>query len=164
MKATGQPRRYSTVQITLHWVVAVMIVAQWFTSGAIERTHNPLLPPRQADLILHALHNYTGIAIAVAVLLRIALRLLARRADAPLRTTGRENVAAAFHWAIYLSLISQAATGFITSYFWGPAGQVHVMIRNVTLALVAVHVAAATFHAFRRDGVAGRMVPWIALR
>jgi cytochrome b561 len=150
---------YTGLQIALHWVVVVLVIGQWLTSSAIPRTHNPLLLPSDNDLLLHALHNYTGLAIGSLVLLRIALRQrnlqMAVTDDAswPLR------LSRAMHWALYLSLLCQAAAGFTAFYLWAPAGRIHVLLWNVTLVLIASHLTAAAYHAIRRDGVVSGMMP-----
>ena len=137
-----------------------MIAAQWATSGAIPRTHNPLLPPSPSDVLLHMVHNYNGIAIGCLVLVGVALRL-SRSADRPqARRSPMELAALAVHWGIYAALAAQAATGFIASYLWGPAASIHKSIWNVTLVLIALHVTAAAWHGVRRDGVVGRMLPF----
>jgi cytochrome b561 len=150
---------YSKLQIGVHWAVVGMIAIQWVTSGAIPRTHNPLIPAAPADLFLHVVHNYNGMAIGCLVLVRIALRF-SRGTDGPqARRTPMELAALAVHWGIYASLAAQAATGFTASYLWGPAASIHTAIWNVTLVLIALHVTAAAWHGFRRDGVVGRMLP-----
>jgi cytochrome b561 len=155
---TQPSKAYSRLQIAIHWAVVGMIATQWATSGAIPRTHNPLLPPTPADLFLHMVHNYNGMAIGCLVLARVALRLL-RSTDRPqARRTPMELAALAVHWGIYVTLAAQAASGFIASYLWGPAAGVHKAIWNVTLILIALHLTAAAWHGVRRDGVVGRML------
>jgi cytochrome b561 len=150
---------YSKPQIWIHWAVVGMIAVQWVTSGAIPRTHNPLLPATPVDLLLHIAHNYNGMAIGCLVLVRIALRLSHSTDRQQARRTPMELAALAVHWGIYASLTAQAATGFIASYLWEPAAVVHKAIWNVTLVLIALHVTAAAWHGARRDGVVGRMLP-----
>ena len=151
---------YSKLQIGVHWAVVGMIAAQWATSGAIPRTHNPLLQAAPVDLLLHMVHNYNGMAIGCLVLVRIALRLSRRTDRLKARRTPMELAALAVHWGIYASLAAQAATGFIASYLWGPAAGIHKAIWNVTLVLIALHLTAAAWHAVRLDGVVGRMLPF----
>jgi len=117
--------RYSNVQIAIHWAVVAMISAQWATSSAIPRTHNPLLPASEWDLLLHAAHNYVGIAIGATVLARVALRL-ARRADGMVHDrVPAEFAAVVVHWGIYAALAVQAASGFVASYLWLGAVAIH---------------------------------------
>ena len=152
-------KAYSRLQIAVHWAVVGMIAVQWATSGAIPRTHNPLLPAAPVDLLLHMVHNYNGMAIGFLVFVRVALRSWRGTDPQQARRTPAELAALAVHWAIYLTLLAQAASGFIASYLWGPAANVHKAIWNVTLVLIALHLTAAAWHGFRRDGVVGRMLP-----
>ncbi len=144
----------------IHWAVVAMIAAHWATSGAIPRTHNPLLPAAPVDVLLHMIHNYNGMAIGCLVLVRIALRLSRSTDRSHAHRTPMELAALAVHWGIYASLAAQAATGFIASYLWGPAAGIHKAIWNVTLVLIALHLTAAAWHGVRRDGVVGRMLPF----
>ncbi len=147
--------KYSSLQVTIHWVVVAMIIVQWSTAGSIPRTHNPLLPPAGWDLFLHMVHNYCGMGIGTLVFLRITLRLRQRS-----RINHISDLAAAtIHWGLYASLAAQAATGVIVAYFWAPAAWSHKAFWYVTLVLVGVHVAAALWHGVRRDGLVGRMLP-----
>ena len=152
--------RYSNIQIALHWAVAGMIVLQWATSGAIPRTHDPLLPATATDLFLHMVHNYNGMAIVGLVLLRVGLRLSNRRNASGRTAIGTlETAAVVVHYCIYACLAAQAATGFLASHLWSPAAGIHKMIWNVTLSLAVMHMAAALWHAVRKDGVLSRMLP-----
>ena len=151
--------RYPGFRIALHWGVVLLIFVQWMTADAIPRTHNPLLPPSSTDLLLHAVHNYVGMTIGALVGLRVLLRLFWPVAPAPGQASWQSVASAAVHWGIYGSLLAQAATGFITSYFFSQLAPVHTFLWNVTLALVVIHVAAALLHAVRGDGVVSRMLP-----
>jgi cytochrome b561 len=63
------------------------------------------------------------------------------------------------HRALYLSVLGQAATGFVSSYLWKGVVPFHQMLWNLTLTLVNLHVLAVAIHLVRRDGVVGKMVP-----
>jgi cytochrome b561 len=153
--------RYPAYRIALHWGVVALIITQWLTSGAIQRTHNTLLPPSSTDLFLHGVHNYSGMTIGLLVGIRVLLRLFRPVPAAPLQPHLLRRLSAATHWGLYLSLMAQAGTGFVTAYLWSGAGQVHVFFWNVTLTLVAIHIGAALLHAVRSDGVLSRMLPAI---
>jgi cytochrome b561 len=151
--------RYPAYRIALHWAVVLLIFVQWMTADAIPRTHNPLLPPSATDLLLHAVHNYVGMTIGALVGLRVLLRLLRPVPPVHALASWQSTASATIHWGIYASLLAQAGTGFITSYFFSQLAPVHMFLWNVTLILVAIHVAAALFHAARGDGVVLRMLP-----
>ncbi|WP_265519078.1 cytochrome b [Nitratireductor luteus] len=152
--------RYTRLQIAIHWAVVLLVVEQWYTSQAIPRTHNPLLPPSSTDLLLHAVHNYAGLLIGALMLARIGLRLFQPR-PASLHIQGwLERLSQVIHWGLYISLLGQVAAGFAAAYLWAPAGRIHILLWNVTLVLASLHIAAAAYHAVRCDGVVKRMVPW----
>jgi cytochrome b561 len=156
-----QGTRYTRLQLALHWAVVLLLVEQWVTAKAIPRTHNPFLPPSGADLLQHTIHTYAGLLIGALMLVRIGFRLLRPQPQLPQVASWQQRVSRAVHWALYLCLLGQVAAGFATSYLWAPAARIHVFFWNVTLVLVGLHIAAAAYHAVRRDGVASRMIPWM---
>ncbi|MCR4267519.1 cytochrome b [Nitratireductor sp. ZSWI3] len=157
--AAAHGARYSSAQIALHWIVVAGIVSQWLTSGAIQRTHNPLLPPSSTDLLLHSLHNYGGITIGVLMVLRVLLRLLRPVPPADGLPAWQKRASAIVQWGLYASLFAQAGTGFTASYLWAGAAPIHGLLWNVTLTLAFLHIAAAIVHLCKGDGIFRRMVP-----
>lgn len=154
-------KAYSTLQISLHWLIAAMVVGQWYTSGAIHRTHNPLVPPSDTDLLLHALHNYGGMTIGAIMFLRLGLRLRYGMSH-PVRSASlADRAAVGLHLLFYAVILLQAATGFVTSYLWGGAGFLHRTLWTVLLVMIALHVSAALYHLARGDRVFSRMVPFV---
>ncbi|MAY61749.1 MAG: cytochrome B [Rhizobiales bacterium] len=154
-------RAYSTLQISLHWLIAAMVGAQWYTSGAIHRTHNPLVPPTDTDLLLHALHNYGGMTIGAIMLLRLGLRLRYGTSHRVRPVSLMERAANGLHLLFYVLILMQAGTGFVTSYLWGGAGSLHSALWTVLLVLIALHVSAALYHLIRGDRVFSRMLPFV---
>lgn len=157
MRLRAQPPGYNSLQIGLHWLVVLLVAAQYASSGAIVRAHRVHLigqRPSASDLILHALHNRVGLAIVGLMLGRLALRLwLGAPAPRPSRLTR------GVHLAFYAVLIAQGVTGAIAAYFWWPISAVHVLLFKLLLALVAAHVAGALWGEFGlRDGTLRRML------
>ena len=162
---TGGERQagYTRAQVLLHWTVAALVAAQYATSGAIARTHGMHMigwKPSPADMVLHTLHNRAGLAIVALMVIRLALRL---RVGAPLPGVARgrsTRLAQVAHAAFYAVLVTEGVTGAVASYLWWPISAVHVILFKILLGLVAVHVAAAVWHALvLKDAVAGRMGP-----
>ena len=154
--------RYSWAQIILHWLVVVLVIGQYATSGAILRTHSVSvggLAPSRSDLFWHVVHNRAGLLIFAILCLRIALRFW-QSAPAPLASTPpvQQKIAQFVHAGLYLVLGLQAFTGAVATYFWWPISIVHVILFKVFLALVAVHIAAALWHQFKlQDGIFWRI-------
>jgi len=153
---------YSLLQIVLHWLVAALVLVQYLTGGSIERTHHAVhlgLVPDPYDLLQHAIHNWSGMAIGTLMVGRFALRWWL--GGVTLRIPGAsplEHAARALHLGFYAALIGQAALGFTASYLTFAVAPLHVIGSQVILAMLALHVAAAVVHAVRRDGVLGRIV------
>lgn len=153
---------YSPLQIVLHWLVAALVLVQYQTGGSIERTHHAVhlgLAPDSFDLLQHAIHNWSGMAIGALMVGRLPLRWWL--GGVTLRIPGAsplEHAARALHLGFYAALIGQAALGFTASYLTFAVAPLHVIGSQVILAMLALHVAAALLHAVRRDGVLGRML------
>ncbi|MGO9741343.1 MAG: cytochrome b/b6 domain-containing protein [Roseiarcus sp.] len=135
-------------QIALHWTVALLVVEQYATSGAILRTHayRPLgKGPDPLDLTLHAAHTRVGLLIFGLVALRVALRALW---GAPAWAGGlplwRRRLATGVQYSLYGALLAQAATGAVTSYIWWPMSAAHRALFFALLVLLAAHLAGAT--------------------
>ena len=171
-----QNRPYDAIAKTFHWLVAVLIVAQFATE---------LIPEDWASKgALKSWHVSIGPSILALMLLRLAWRLTHRPPLAPEDLSpGLRVLSRATHWSFYVLLIVLpllgwvAASGFgATPYLFGliplPAliakdkstaeavGGVHGLLAWALLALVFLHVAGALYHAVvKRDGVVGRMLP-----
>lgn len=152
--------RYSMTQIVLHWLTVLLIMGQWYTSSAIHRTHNPLLPPSQTDLFQHAMHTYSGLLIGVIMAFRLGLSFLNKVAPLPTLSSWQNRLSRMTHKGLYLLVFCQVATGIVATYLWSPAGLLHVYVWNLVLVLASVHVGASVYHLIRGDDVLGRMIPW----
>ena len=158
------PARYSLAQIALHWIVVLLVMVQYATSGSIARTHEVSikgLAVDPVDQLLHTVHNRVGMMILVLMLLRLVLRF---RNGVPPPPPGQtallQKAANIVHMALYTCLILQAVTGMVASYIWWPASAVHRPLFYLFAALAAVHVFAAFWHQWvRRDGLLRRMMP-----
>ncbi len=157
-------RKYSLLQIVLHWLIVVLIIEQWVTSKAVARTHDPFLPPSKTDLLLHMVHNYAGMFIGLLMVFRLGLSLLNRRGVGTGHRNWQTMAASTVHCALYLSVLGQASTGLVGSYLWNGAIPVHMMFWNVTLTLACLHILAAAYHIARGDDVIAKMVPWLPER
>lgn len=153
---------YTLLQILLHWLVAVLVLVQYLTGGSIERTHDAVhlgLAPDPFDLLQHAVHNWSGMAIGALMVVRLLLRWWLGGLTPRVPGGGpAEHAARALHLGFYGALIGQAALGFTASYITFAVAPLHVIGSKMILAMLALHVAAAAVHAARRDGVVMRML------
>jgi cytochrome b561 len=175
--------RYTNGAIFLHWLMALLVLTQvglGFTFGLLPRG------PLHTDLFLW--HKTVGALILLLAIVRLVWRLGHRPPPFPEEMPRWQRLAAVWnHRAFYLLLIllpltgltavsDHAQSGFTELKFglWLPvipgvskglgglAGDVHVALVFVTLALFVLHVAAALKHQLDRDRTAGRMPPFTA--
>ena len=170
---------YDPVFQGLHWAVLLLLIIQYATK---------LIPPKllagASEDSLNAWHLAIGPSILALMLLRLAWRLThpvpPTPSDLPL---GLQVLSRATHWALYGLLILLpilgwfSASGFgATPYLFGVIplpplvapnkdfaemiGGVHGVVAWLLLAVLALHISGALYHAvIKRDGVLQRMLP-----
>ncbi|MGA0602191.1 cytochrome b [Caulobacter sp. KR2-114] len=183
--------RYSAVAITLHWLIAVLLIGNiglaWYfnTLTGLER-----VAPTQ-------LHKSIGITVLLLSLLRLAWRLAVKPPPLPAGTPAWERrVAGATHLLFYVVMLGLPLTGwFMVSASplihafpiklyglveWPAIGPLttlphdqmhatheafetaHGLLAKLSYGLIVLHVGAALMHQFvRRDVIVPRMVPFL---
>lgn len=174
--------RYTSTAIFLHWLAALGLVGT-FALGLYMQE----LPLSPAKLQLYSWHKWAGIALLALVVARLAWRLANRPPALPEGTGRLAGLAAhAGHWLLYGLMLAIPLSGWMMSSAQGfPVvwfgvlplpdlvgrdrelgallKDVHITLNYVLLAVVIGHVAAALHHHFvRRDGILGRMLPFVS--
>lgn len=158
------PNGYTLTQVRLHWVVALLVLAQFLNDDAIGGAWRAFRrgSAEVAGGLLVTLHVVVGIAILIFALWRISLRLSNGTPPAPAEEPrALQIVAAATHGLLYLALIALPLTG-LAAWFGGigSAGEVHEIMTNALLALVGLHVLGALYQRFvLKTDVLNRMLP-----
>lgn len=170
--------RYDGVAQSFHWVVVLLVVAQYATKW---------LPAGFASMSegqLNAWHLAIGPAILLLVLLRLAWRLTHHTPPPPSNLTAPlQLLSRTTHWLFYALLVVLPVLGWIAASGYGanvtllrlvplPAlvgqdkslaesvGSVHGALAWTLLVVIALHVSGALYHALvKQDGVMQRMVP-----
>jgi len=180
--------RYDGVAITLHWVIAMGILAQI----AMGLTMVHLAIPLGLKFQLYQLHKSIGITILLAALLRVLWRFSHAPPALPEAMPALERRAASWtHLALYLFMLAMPLTGWALATVspfhiptvlyglipWpdmplltgisdqalanGVLNFLHDKLGYVLIALAALHVLAALRHHFLlRDNVLRRMLPF----
>jgi len=173
------PSRYHPALVTLHWLIAVLLVMA-LSAGLLVLDNTPNSDPAKLDAL--RIHAPMGMAIGVLMLLRLVIRL-STRAPAP-ATTGialADRLAPLAHWAFYALVLAMAASGIALSVQSGlgdalfgdgalpesfdayGARAAHGIIGSLLVLTLVLHVAAAVYHTVvRRDGLLRRM--WFGAR
>jgi cytochrome b561 len=153
---------YSSTQIALHWLVAVLVIVNWLLGDNMAEVFDAR---EDGEAITNWGPAYIHIAIGVSVLLLMLFRL-ATRIRRPVQTDPDDPhrllavLGAINHWAFYALLIVIPLVGAV-AWFGGSegAGELHELLVGLTLILVLLHVAAALFHQFvLGDGLIRRML------
>lgn len=177
--------RYDNVAVTLHWLIAALLLAQLFigfTFSGMERG--------DARTEVFAWHRTLGFATGALMLLRLGWRLVKRPPPFPAETRAWERVASRIvHLGLYAVLLALPLTGWIyvstgstaaatgvttliggipfpilpglPSDWHGPSARVHKLLVLLALALMLLHVAAAMKNRwFDKARLANRMPPF----
>jgi cytochrome b561 len=179
MAATARAR-YDTVAMSLHWLIAILIIFMIIFGG-------DLMNRRQPDPFDASVHASIGAAILILSLVRLLWRMT--NPSPPLPATMRPweiTLSKTTHVIFYVMMIGLPATGWLafsdtlvkhpgfagTSFFgllpvvqvpWAvglPFDGIHSQGSNFMIALVLLHVLAALKHQFiDKDNLLRRMVP-----
>ena len=145
------PSTYSRTQILLHWLMFILIAAQFLLHEPIAEAWDKVedgLPYAFHPLI--AAHVLGGLLILVLVLWRIKIRLSHGAPALPDKEPALMKLAAhVAHLSLYALMILMPVTGAV-AWLGGveAAGEAHEVLRAVLLLLVLLHVVAALFHQF----------------
>jgi cytochrome b561 len=170
--------RFNPLQRTLHWLMAVCILAMLFIGVGMVST------VASEYLTLVNIHKPLGILILILALIRLVVRLVYGAPPLPLDLPEPMKLAAYLsHYALYALMIAMPLIGWamlsaaeypvvIWPGIWLPQilpldPSLHTLLWNahfylafLFFALILMHLAAALFHALiRRDGVFDAMGP-----
>ena len=170
------PVRYHAAAMTLHWLLAALLVFQFALGLRLEDTATAL------KFTAYQFHKSIGITILLLSLARLALRLALPR-PAELGQGWQKLAARLTHWAFYGVMLLVPLSGWIIvstgkvkvptmlfglvpwpnlplpAVFNDPAKLAHTVLAWALPVLIALHVAAVIYHLRQRDAVPGRMFP-----
>lgn len=157
-----KPKGYSRTQISLHWVVAVLIVFQFILHDAIVATWAAIGKGEspQVSVVVWA-HIVAGILVLAFAFWRLALRI--KRGAPPLPENEHpvlKGIAHLTHWLLYALMIAMPVSGLAT-WFGGSetADFVHTTLKFPLFIIVLLHFAGALFQQFYlRTGLLTRMM------
>jgi cytochrome b561 len=187
---TALKDRYSAVAITLHWIIAALIVTNIGVAWYFNTLHG------MAKLPMVSLHQSLGLSVLVLSVVRLGWRLAVPAPKLPDYVTGWERwLAQAVHVGFYVIMIGLPLTGWamrsasplhlilpikLFMLPWPaigplaslPADQMkaaehtfeaaHGLLGKLAYGLIVLHVAGALKHQFiSRDDVVARMIPFL---
>jgi len=172
------PARYSAPAIALHWLTALLIVANLVLGLSMVA-----LPFSPRKLQWYLWHKWVGITVFLLTGLRLAWRALRPPPPPVAMPRWQQQASAVSHGLLYALLFAVPISGWIYSSSTGVQvvylgvlplpdlvakdralavvlKAVHVTLNTALVALVCVHVGAALRHHFvNRDAVLRRILP-----
>ncbi|MCB0101270.1 MAG: cytochrome b/b6 domain-containing protein [Anaerolineales bacterium] len=168
------PKRYHPVQVTLHWLVVLLVVAAFVIGKSMSGLSNDA-----GKLAPLALHMSVGIFTLVVIVTRFITRMkLPKPEHATAGNAFFDWVGKVVHYALYLLVFLTAVSGMSLSmqaglvpivfggsgaslpadFFEFTARMMHGFIVPALLLLVILHVGAALYHQFMlKDNLLARM-------
>ncbi|HEY1609480.1 MAG TPA: cytochrome b [Paraburkholderia sp.] len=173
---TPRIARYTPLQITLHWLIALGIVTM-LALGLYMTSLPPKLPLKS---VLTNLHKSLGLTVFLLVLIRIAARAARNAPPLPPMRPWQRAAAHTTQGLLYVGMVVMPVTGYLGSSFnrfgtrfWGiPLPKwgwddahlrgiffgIHQVIAWTMIALIVLHVLGALKHQFiDRDHLFARM-------
>src|SRR6266849_2593374 len=172
----NQPSRYHPLLVTLHWVLAVLIIAA-LAIGFFGLAATPNSDPQKIAVL--RVHMAGGMLILVLMGVRFIVRM--RTSRPPGATTGYpllDRIAPISQYGFYVLVLSMAGTGYAPAILAGlpaivfggsgaplpptlmiyPTRVAHFYIATLLVGFIILHVLAAFYHQFvRKDGLFRRM-------
>ncbi len=151
---------YTWVQITLHWLIAVLIVANYLVSEGMGEIFDETLEGKVPAGWTPTFHVWVGSTILGLVVLRLIARTVT---DTPRHASGNallDRASVWGQWLLYGLMLVVPALGAIT-WFGGieATADLHVLTMNVLMILALGHAAMAMVHQFVfKDGLLLRMM------
>jgi cytochrome b561 len=189
MRPPQPPTRYDAVAMTLHWMIALLLLLDFALAMSFSRFNPGDAPYRPSA---YELHMSVGLGVLLLSVARVAWRLSHRRPPLPDMGVVLRALARASHLLLYVFIVVAPLSGWFvlslrhqaTSVFglfrwaWPTAPAIaamarserqvwhdqllplHIRLSYLGMCLVALHVAAALYHHFvRHDDVLLRMLP-----
>lgn len=148
---------YSGVQIALHWIVAMLILAAWLSGEGAEEAMEAVEDGGATGFVPHVAF---GLAILALVVVRVLIRL-SRGAPAAPGAPGSLSVLAADwgHRLLYLLMIAVPLGGVAVFFLGLDLGDVHGLAANLLMLVALGHALMALYHQYvLKDGLLRRMM------
>lgn len=168
------PKRYHPIQVTLHWLVVLLVVAAFVMGKSMSG-----LPNNANKLAPLAVHMGVGVFTLIVILTRFITRMkLPKPEHATVGNTFLDWVGKIVHYALYLLVFLTAVSGMsltvqagLLSIVFGSSGaplpadlfdftarMMHGFVVPALLLLVFLHIGAALYHQFLlKDDLLARM-------
>jgi cytochrome b561 len=148
---------YSTLQIALHWAIALLILAAWLSGEGAEEALEAIEDGGAAGFVPHVAF---GLSILALVILRVVVRLSRGAPAAPgVPGSPQAKLADWGHRLLYLLMIAVPLGGASVWFLGLDVGEIHGLFANVLLIVALGHAVMALYHQYvLKDGLLRRMM------
>lgn len=158
----ASPSKYPLLQITLHWLIALLIIAAWLLSEGMGQALRARAESGATGIEGNTIHVWLGGATFLLVLIRIVVRLIqGAPGPVPGGSDLMEKGAVWGHRLLYALMVLTPALGAATWYGGiGFTGELHELSSSALMLVALGHAAVAIYHQFiLKDGTLSRMKP-----
>lgn len=152
--------RYSKLQIGLHWLIAVLILATWWLGDGMGRALRSRMQENLNGFDGNTWHVWLGTAVLLLVVIRMIVRWM-QGAPAPIagQPPLMEKAGTWGHRLLYLLMFLAPAMGAVTWYLKIRAvGDPHALVANALMIVALGHALIALYHHyFLKDATLRRM-------
>lgn len=151
---------YSPLQIVLHWLIAILIFATWFTHEDMGRTLRDRIDSGATGTDGNTLHVWLGSAALILIVIRIVVRALQGAPDWVPETSPTMAAAALWgHRLLYLLMLGAPLLGALAWYGgFKSVGELHDLAGTALFFVAIGHALVAIWHqVVLKDGVMARM-------
>lgn len=142
--------KYSAPHMMLHWVIAVLVVAQLVLPEGMGTAFDQMLENITPGGIWTSgavLHAVMGTTIGLLMVWRLMLRLTTQIPPPPAASSAILTLSRATHWLFYALLIGMPIAGALAWFIPSALiGTLHGLSGKVLIGLIVLHIAGALYH------------------
>lgn len=155
----ASPEGYSRLQIALHWLIALLVAAAWFTGDGMGRALRNRIEQDLSGLDGATTHTILGGLAFAFILWRMIVRWR-RGAPDPEGSPLQVTAATWGHRVLYLLMLLAPALGAATWYGKiSDLGDIHAVVGQALVLIALAHAAVAVFHhVVQKDETLRRMI------
>jgi cytochrome b561 len=160
----GERRGYTAAQISLHWLIAALVVFQLLFGEDIKPAYRAAAKgavPSSSDVFEANLHVYIGLAVLALAIVRLMVRIFQGVPPLPHdESVVLKRLAESTHALLYTFIFGMPITGALAWYLQMKImGELHELAKPVIIVVVALHALAALWqHFFVGSDVLVRML------
>lgn len=152
---------YSGLQIGLHWIIAILVIAAYFTSEGMGDALEARIAAGRTGIDGNTIHVWLGGSVFALTILRLIVRRIKGAPVAPPGTSALMEMAAKWGHRLIYALLILVPMGGAAAWYGGveAAGDTHEVFGNAFMIVIFGHAAIAIAHeVIWGDGTLRRMV------